>query len=195
MWLFKQPSAWRQLRGGVGGGGGGGVPLQRGLHVATKQQPFNISHPPPSLVTWTFLDSTTPKPNHGRTIPTPHTLRRLRKTPRRYHHPSTQRQHVSNCLPEITTLVQARQKLESQFTENTSVQKVHLPSPKHHPSHHANTYNQEFQNLPDDAKIYKLVGPVLLKQDTVEAKGTVEGRLEYIGTEMYASPSTHLLYW
>ena len=44
--------------------------------------------------------------------------------------------------------------------------------------------DQEFSTLDDDAKIYKLVGPVLLKQDTVEAKGTVDSRLEYIGTEM-----------
>lgn len=66
---------------------------------------------------------------------------------------------------ELTTRVQARQKLESQFTENQGVQK-------------------EFSTLDDEAKIYKLVGPVLLKQDTVEAKGTVDSRLEYIGGEM-----------
>jgi hypothetical protein len=41
--------------------------------------------------------------------------------------------------------------------------------------------------LADDANIYKLVGPVLLKQDTSEAKSTVDGRLEYIGGEMYAN--------
>ncbi|KAK3677374.1 Prefoldin subunit 6 [Recurvomyces mirabilis] len=66
---------------------------------------------------------------------------------------------------ELTTLVQARQKLEGQFTENESVQK-------------------EFAGLDDDAKIYKLVGPVLLKQETSEAKSTVDGRLEYIGKEI-----------
>lgn len=43
----------------------------------------------------------------------------------------------------------------------------------------------EFSTLADDANIYKLVGPVLLKQDTAEAKSTVDGRLEYIGQEMY----------
>ena len=43
----------------------------------------------------------------------------------------------------------------------------------------------EFNSLADDANIYKLVGPVLLKQDTTEAKSTVDGRLEYIGGEMY----------
>lgn len=47
------------------------------------------------------------------------------------------------------------------------------------------TIMQEFNDLADDANIYKLVGPVLLKQDTTEAKSTVDGRLEYIGGEMY----------
>jgi hypothetical protein len=44
---------------------------------------------------------------------------------------------------------------------------------------------QEFSTLSDDANIYKLVGPVLLKQETSEAKSTVDGRLEYIEKEMY----------
>ncbi|KAK4890762.1 Prefoldin subunit 6 [Elasticomyces elasticus] len=66
---------------------------------------------------------------------------------------------------ELTTILTARQKLESQFTENKSVQK-------------------EFATLADDANIYKLVGPVLLKQDTTEAKGTVDGRLSYIEQEI-----------
>ena len=39
--------------------------------------------------------------------------------------------------------------------------------------------------MADDANIYKLVGPVLLKQDTAEAKTTVDGRLEFIEKEMY----------
>lgn len=43
---------------------------------------------------------------------------------------------------------------------------------------------QEFNKLSDDAKIYKLVGPVLLKQDTTEAKSTVDGRLDFIEKEM-----------
>ncbi|TKA78377.1 hypothetical protein B0A55_04734 [Friedmanniomyces simplex] len=66
---------------------------------------------------------------------------------------------------ELTTIVTARQKLESQYTENKSVHK-------------------EFAGLADDAKIYKLVGPVLLKQDTTEAKSTVDGRLDYIEKEI-----------
>lgn len=43
---------------------------------------------------------------------------------------------------------------------------------------------QEFSKLAEDANIYKLVGPVLLKQDSTEAKSTVDGRLEYIEKEM-----------
>ncbi|KAK1067129.1 Prefoldin subunit 6 [Friedmanniomyces endolithicus] len=66
---------------------------------------------------------------------------------------------------ELTTVVTARQKLENQHTENKSVHK-------------------EFAGLADDAVIYKLVGPVLLKQDTSEAKSTVDGRLDYIEKEM-----------
>ncbi|KAF4549798.1 Prefoldin subunit 6-like protein [Elsinoe fawcettii] len=66
---------------------------------------------------------------------------------------------------ELQGIVVARQKLESQQQENKSVQK-------------------EFEKLDDDANIYKLVGPVLLKQDTVEAKSTVDGRLEYIEKEI-----------
>ncbi|CZT20192.1 related to Gim complex component GIM1 [Ramularia collo-cygni] len=66
---------------------------------------------------------------------------------------------------ELSTLISARQKLESQQQENTSVQR-------------------EFKDLDEDATIYKLVGPVLLKQDTVEAKSTVEQRLRYIEEEI-----------
>jgi len=53
------------------------------------------------------------------------------------------------------------------------------------------TTHQEFNSLADDANIYKLVGPVLLKQDTTEAKSTVDGRLEYIGGEMYERTNQH----
>lgn len=66
---------------------------------------------------------------------------------------------------ELQNIVTARQKLDSQFQENKSVQK-------------------EFEKLSDDANIYKLVGPVLLKQETAEAKSTVSGRLEYIEKEI-----------
>jgi prefoldin beta subunit len=43
---------------------------------------------------------------------------------------------------------------------------------------------QEFAKLVGNAKIYKLVGPVLLKQDKNEAVMSVDARLEFIEKEM-----------
>lgn len=39
---------------------------------------------------------------------------------------------------------------------------------------------KEFEALSDDSKVFKMVGPVLLKQDRSEALGAVNGRLEFI---------------
>ncbi|MCJ1308657.1 hypothetical protein MMC25_002310 [Agyrium rufum] len=66
---------------------------------------------------------------------------------------------------DLQNAIGARQALESQQQENLGVQK-------------------EFAKLSDDANIYKLVGPVLLKQDHTEAVSTVDGRLEFIGKEI-----------
>lgn len=46
------------------------------------------------------------------------------------------------------------------------------------------TPDQEFSGLGDNETIYKLVGPVLLKQEKFEAENTVKGRLDYINGEM-----------
>lgn len=46
------------------------------------------------------------------------------------------------------------------------------------------TLEQEFEGLGDEETIYKLVGPVLLKQEKFEAENTVKGRLDYINGEM-----------
>jgi prefoldin beta subunit len=42
---------------------------------------------------------------------------------------------------------------------------------------------QELSLLKDETPVYKMVGPVLLKQELDEAKSTVEKRLEFIGGE------------
>eukprot|EP00270_Netrium_digitus_P001946 TRINITY_DN12176_c0_g1_i1.p1 TRINITY_DN12176_c0_g1~~TRINITY_DN12176_c0_g1_i1.p1 ORF type:complete len:134 (+),score=50.28 TRINITY_DN12176_c0_g1_i1:194-595(+) len=42
---------------------------------------------------------------------------------------------------------------------------------------------QELERLEDDANVFKLIGPVLVKQDVMEAKGNVAKRLEYIDAE------------
>lgn len=46
----------------------------------------------------------------------------------------------------------------------------------------------EFAKLDEDSKIYKIVGPVLLKQDKNEAVMAVNGRLEFIEKEMFVLP-------
>ncbi|MCJ1286191.1 hypothetical protein MMC26_005536 [Xylographa opegraphella] len=66
---------------------------------------------------------------------------------------------------DLQTNIDARQKLESQQQENKGVQ-------------------QEFAQLAEDANIYKLIGPVLLKQDRAEAVLAVDGRLEFIEKEI-----------
>lgn len=73
------------------------------------------------------------------------------------------RAHVR--LLDLESTVSARQRLEAQEQENLGVQK-------------------EFKKLSDNSNVYKLVGPVLLKQDRTEADAAVNGRLEYIGGEM-----------
>lgn len=66
---------------------------------------------------------------------------------------------------ELQELMSSRQQLETQFQENDIVLK-------------------EFKTLKDDAKIYKLTGPVLLPQDLSEANMNVEKRLEFIRKEI-----------
>ena len=65
----------------------------------------------------------------------------------------------------MQSAVDARQRLESQQAENKAVQK-------------------EFSGLDDEAVIYRLVGPVLMKQERADAEGTVNGRLRFIGEEI-----------
>lgn len=43
---------------------------------------------------------------------------------------------------------------------------------------------QELDVLEDDAKIYKLVGPVLIPQEPEEAKTTVSTRMSFISKEL-----------
>ena len=66
---------------------------------------------------------------------------------------------------DIQTTILARQKLDSQHQENKFVQ-------------------QEFATLKSDSQIYKMIGPVLLKQDKHDAVMSVDGRLEFIEKEI-----------
>ncbi|KIH54118.1 prefoldin subunit [Ancylostoma duodenale] len=44
----------------------------------------------------------------------------------------------------------------------------------------------EFEYLDEDAKVYKLIGACLVRQDIPEAKANVDKRLEYINAEIKA---------
>lgn len=46
---------------------------------------------------------------------------------------------------------------------------------------------QELDLLEEDANVYKLIGPVLVKQDLAEANANVHKRIEYISAELWVS--------
>ncbi|KAG7376076.1 Prefoldin subunit 6 [Phytophthora pseudosyringae] len=66
---------------------------------------------------------------------------------------------------EVQVLATQRQTYAQQANENDMVKK-------------------ELDLLDDESKVYKLVGPVLLKQDADEAKSNVNKRLEFINNEL-----------
>ncbi|XP_054453322.1 prefoldin subunit 6 [Anoplopoma fimbria] len=66
---------------------------------------------------------------------------------------------------DVSKSMSARQKLETQLAEN-------------------NIVKEELDLLDITNTVYKLIGPVLVKQDLDEAKATVTKRLEYINGEI-----------
>lgn len=66
---------------------------------------------------------------------------------------------------DLSKAVEARQRLDAQLSENELVKK-------------------EFDQLTPGNAVYKLIGPVLVKQDQVEAKSNVETRLGFIRSEI-----------
>ncbi|KAL1943452.1 hypothetical protein VTO73DRAFT_4527 [Trametes versicolor] len=66
---------------------------------------------------------------------------------------------------ELSSVVEARQKLDAQLSENELVKK-------------------EFATLTADNTVYKLVGPVLVQQDQAEARQNVDTRLDFIKSEI-----------
>ena len=45
-------------------------------------------------------------------------------------------------------------------------------------------HSQELELLDEDAKVYKQIGPALIRQDHIEATSNVSKRLEFIGAEI-----------
>lgn len=66
---------------------------------------------------------------------------------------------------EYQTVIASRQQLDSQLTENNGVR-------------------DELKILESDANVFKLIGPVLVKQDLEEARQNVSKRIDYITGEM-----------
>ena len=66
---------------------------------------------------------------------------------------------------DMQKAVANRQQLETQLQENKMVQ-------------------EEFALLKQDAVVYKLVGPALIKQDTSDSIQNVNKRIEFINNEM-----------
>ncbi|GAB6023412.1 hypothetical protein CHUAL_008199 [Chamberlinius hualienensis] len=62
-------------------------------------------------------------------------------------------------------VLSARQQLHGQLMEN-------------------NVVKEELDRLESDANVYKLIGPVLIKQDLQESKHNVDKRIEYINNEI-----------
>ena len=93
---------------------------------------------------------------------------------------------------ELQSVIDARQKLESQQQENKTVQNVCESKHEFHPRFfsffltkaYMDYVLQELARLSDDSVVFKLIGPVLLKQDKGEAVMTVNRRLEFIESEM-----------
>lgn len=93
---------------------------------------------------------------------------------------------------ELQTCVEVRQRLDSQLTENEQVKKVSrrlcMAFSYQKKAAFANVRrfaSQEFAILKSDDTVYKLVGPVLLKQEQSEAKTNVDKRIDFIQGEMY----------
>ncbi|KDQ49602.1 hypothetical protein JAAARDRAFT_143204 [Jaapia argillacea MUCL 33604] len=77
----------------------------------------------------------------------------------------TTTQEFQKLQADLSASVEARQRLDAQLTENEAVKK-------------------EFDILTPDNVVYKLVGPVLVKEEQDEAKSNVGKRLEFIKSEI-----------
>jgi len=92
---------------------------------------------------------------------------------------------------DLSNAVEARQRLDAQLSENALVKKVRNPKLIFFlvcRSRIVVTASlQEFTTLTPNNLVFKLVGPVLVKQDQAEAKSNVDKRLEFIRGEMWVS--------
>lgn len=74
-------------------------------------------------------------------------------------------ENYTKLQKDYSIVISQRTLLESQLKENEAVEK-------------------EFSLLKGNGRIYKLLGPVLLPQDKMEAVGNVKKRIEFIKSEV-----------
>ncbi|KAL8602049.1 hypothetical protein ACOMHN_007319 [Nucella lapillus] len=77
----------------------------------------------------------------------------------------TELEQFQTVQRDLQKYVTMRQKLDAQLNENTLVK-------------------GELELVEAEAKVYKLVGPVLVKQELTEAHATVQKRIDYINGEL-----------
>jgi len=70
-------------------------------------------------------------------------------------------------------------KLESELAKSLEGKRSYMES-----LHENEMALKEFQLLEDDANVFKMIGPVLVKQDTKEAQDNVNRRLNYYKEEI-----------
>jgi chaperonin cofactor prefoldin len=95
--------------------------------------------------------------------------------------------------PDLSKSMSGRQKLEAQLTENNIVKEVRMGRGGGGRggtllgtiiSFTASSPSQELALLDGSNVVFKLLGPVLVKQELGEARATVGKRLDYITAEM-----------
>lgn len=69
------------------------------------------------------------------------------------------------CQKEVNQLTGMRQQLDGQLNENSIVK-------------------EELELLKSTSEVYKMVGPILLRQDHSEAKENIDKRMSYIKNEL-----------
>ncbi|KAI8420983.1 hypothetical protein MSG28_008129 [Choristoneura fumiferana] len=80
---------------------------------------------------------------------------------------------ITSVQKEYHKAVAQKQQLDSQLNENKAVK-------------------EELMLLKKDAEVYKLIGPVLVKQDLEEARQNVTKRMEFITKEIKRSDGTKI---
>ena len=91
----------------------------------------------------------------------------------------------NNLQKELQKICTTRQQLDEQLNENKVVKEVsRYGSMNFIVQKSLERLLQELDLLEDDANVYKLIGPAMIKQDLKEAKENVNGRIKYISGEL-----------